>query len=347
MKSRSWLFMACALCAGMCWGAAGLAQTGSPATATTQARPGGVVLLATIDAYWSADQYAKLSGYVSEVHADIGDQVKKGQVLAVIDDPELQKQLAGAQATLAARKQQVMASEATVQQAQAAVEVAKKQLAGLEAEARLAQVTLKRQEELYAGKAATGQQIDEIRAKAEVAGAAAEVGNARIGAAEADLRAAEANRAVAAAQVEVALADVKHLETLVDYTKIVSPFDAVVTRRWVNPGELVQAATANRTSPLFTCQQLSVVRVMCDVPEVNAAAVHVSDDAQVEVGGSAGRVIRGKVTRTAWSLIPQSRTMRAEIDLDNADGKLLPGTYAQVKLWPGSGATAASASTRP
>jgi len=256
--------------------------------------------------------------------------VKSGQVLAVIDDPELESQLLGAQATLLAKKEMAKAAAAAVQQAQSAREVSKRQLAGLQAELKLMDVTLQRQEELFAGKAATTQQIDEIQAKADVARAAADVGQAKIASSEADLRAAEANRSVAEAQVKVAAAEELRLKSLVLYTKIVAPFDCVVTNRWVSPGALVQAATAARTMALFTCQKLDVVRVFCDVPESSAASIQIGNAADVQLIG--GAVFHGKVTRISAAMNPQTRTMRTEIDLPNADGKLMPGMYAQVTL---------------
>src|SRR6185369_2582795 len=111
-------------------------------------------------------------------------------------------------------------------------------LAALQAEHDLAQATLKRQEELFKEKAATNQQIDEMRAKTQVAGAAADGGQAKIASAEADVRAAGAARAVAAAQVRVTSADVARTRTLLGYTKVGAPFDGVITRRLVSPGDL-------------------------------------------------------------------------------------------------------------
>jgi multidrug resistance efflux pump len=323
---------------------AALAITMARRVSQAQTRPSGedkgastpVVVIASIDAYWSADQYAKDSGYITEVLADIGDHVKKGQVLAVIDDPELQRQLVGAQAALVVKEEMVKAADATAQQAQAAIEVAKSQLVGLQADLKLAQVTLQRQEELFTGKAITNQQLDDTRDKAEVASAAVDVGKTKLAAAQADLLAAGANRAVAAAQVNVAAAEVQRVQTLLQYTKIVAPFDGVVTRRMVNPGDLAQVATANRTAALFTCQRLDLVRVFCEVPEVHAATVQVGDQADVQITGAGGRIIHGKITRIAASVQQQSRTMRTEIDLENPDEKLLPGTYAQVTIMPGS-----------
>src|SRR6266480_429430 len=122
-----------------------------------------IIVVGSVEAFWSADQYAKDTGYVTEVLADIGDHVKEGQTLAVIDDPELQSQALAAQANVIAKREMVKAAAAAVQQAQSALEVSKRQLAGLRAELKLMEVTLTRQQELFAGKAATTQQIDEIQ----------------------------------------------------------------------------------------------------------------------------------------------------------------------------------------
>jgi multidrug resistance efflux pump len=313
----------------------GTAQVAQAQTApTTNPSAGPVTVIASVEAFWSADQYAKTSGYVSDVKVDIGDRVKKGQVLAVIDVPEIGRDLAAAEATLAARREAAGASEAVVRQAEAALEVARKQLAGVRAEAELADVTLKRQQQLFENKAVTEQQLDEVRAKEAVARAGVDVAAAKIAAAEADMATAKANSAVAKAQVEVAGAEVGRVQTLLSYTQIVAPFDGVVTRRMANPGDLVQAATASRTTPLFTCQQVETVRVLCDVPESAAAGVRAGESAEVAVPGVPGMRVRGTVTRLAGSLDPSTRTMRVEIDLPNPDGRLRPGTYAQVTLRP-------------
>jgi multidrug efflux pump subunit AcrA (membrane-fusion protein) len=265
-----------------------------------------VVAPATVQAFFVTDLYAKDSGYVSQVNNDIGDHVKKGRVLAVIEDPELQAQFDKAQAA--------------VQQAKAALEVAKRQLAGMQADLVLQQVTLKRQKELFAGNAATAQARDEAQAKEGVSGANVETGKAKITSAEADLQAARA--------------EAERLQALLQYDKIVAPFDGVVTRRLVNPGDLVQAATSTVTTPLFTIQELDVVRVFADVPEASAAGVEPGLAAEVKLYGTAAVTLHGTVTRIATALNPATRTMRVEIDLPNPNEKLLPGMYAQVTLGP-------------
>jgi multidrug efflux pump subunit AcrA (membrane-fusion protein) len=278
---------------------------GSSATSDEEGQPlAPVVVPATIQAFFVTDLYAKNAGYVSQINNDIGDHVKKGQVLAVIENPELQAQYEKAQAAVA--------------QAKAALDVAKRQLAGMEADLVLQRATLERQKELFAGKAATAQTLDEMRAKEGIASATVETGKAKISLADADLQAAKA--------------EADRLQALLQYDKIVAPFDCVVTRRLVNPGDLVQAATATRTTPLFTCQKIDVVRVFADAPEASASAIRPGTRAEVKLFDVAETTIQGSVTRVATALDPSTRTMRVEIDLPNPDEKLQPGMYARVTL---------------
>jgi multidrug efflux pump subunit AcrA (membrane-fusion protein) len=276
--------------------ASGSAEEGQPLAT--------VVVPATIQAFFVTDLYAKNAGYVSQINYDIGDHVKKGDVLALIDNPELQAQFERAQAAVA--------------QSRAALDVAKRQFAGMEADLVLQRLTLERQKELFAGKAATAQTLDEARAKEGVANAAVETGKAKISLAEADLQAAKA--------------EADRLQALVQYDRITAPFDGVVTRRLVNPGDLVQSATATRTAPLFTCQKIDVVRVVADAPEASAASIRPGTPAEVKLFDAGETTIRGSVTRVATALDPATRTMRVEIDLPNPDEKFQPGMYARVTL---------------
>jgi multidrug efflux pump subunit AcrA (membrane-fusion protein) len=289
-------------------------------------------LPATIEPFEQADLYAKVAGYVQEVSSDIGDHVKAGQVLAVIENPELQSEIVAAGATVRAKRESAGAAKVTIDQAKSMQQVARSQLTAYQADDRLAQSTLKRQEELFNGKAITDQQLDDARTKAQGARTQVEVGEAKIVAAEAEVRVAEANHAVAEAQVGVAEAELKRLEALLRYTKIVAPFDGVVSRRIVNRGDLAQAGTAARAAPLFTVQRIDTVRIACEVPDAVAARVGPATAASVKVFGLGGDSIDGKVTRIAASLNPETRTMRTEIHLPNADERLRPGMYAQVTL---------------
>jgi RND family efflux transporter MFP subunit len=264
---------------------------------------------ATLEAFEEADLFAKVSGYLSDVRVDIGDHVKAGQVLAVIDIPEMEQELAEAKAQLESK--------------QSSLESTRRQLDHYKANVMLQNALLKRREELgAAGHFISDRALDEVRANAEIA--------------KADLSVAEANRALAANEVDVAAATVEKIKTLLAYTRIVAPFDGVVARRLVNRGDLVQAATATRTTPsagsLFTVQRIDTIRVFCDVPENDVPHLHVGDPAIVKPAGFDGKPFTGRVTRFSLRLDPETRNMRTEIDLSNPDERLYPGTYAEVSL---------------
>ena len=117
-----------------------------------------------------------------------------------------------------------------------------------------------------------------------------------------------------------------------EYARIVAPFDGVVTRRLVDRGALVQAATSNRTTPLFTVQRIDTVRVFIEVPESDLAFVQTGMTVGITPFGQKDRSIDRKVSRAASALNPATRTMRTQIDLPNPDGRLLHGMYVQVVL---------------
>src|SRR5882672_6480357 len=248
---------------------------------------------ATLEAFEEADLFAKVSGYLSDVRVDIGDHVKAGQVLAVIDVPEMKQELAEAKAELESKKSSLESALA------------------------------KDRDQLGEGRGfISDRTLDQVHANAEIA--------------KADLGVAEANRDLAANQVDVAAATVEKIKALLAYTQIVAPFDGVVSRRQVNRGDLVQAATATRTTPsagsLFTLQRIDTIRVFCDVPENEVPQLHVGDPAIVRPSGFDGKPFTGKVTRFSLRLDPETRNMRTAIDLPNPKEQLYPGTYAEVSL---------------
>jgi RND family efflux transporter MFP subunit len=264
---------------------------------------------ATLEAFEEADIFAKVSGYLSDVRVDIGDHVKAGQVLAVIDVPEMKQELAEARAQFESR--------------QSSLESARRQLDRNKADLALQNALAKDREQLGEGRGfISDRTLDQVHASADIA--------------KADLGVAEANRDLAANQVAVAAATVEKIKALLAYTQIVAPFDGVVARRQVNRGDLVQAATATRTTPsagsLFTLQRIDTIRVFCDVPENDVPHLHVGDAAIVRPAGFDGKPFIGTVTRFSLRLDPETRNMRTEVDLPNPKEQLYPGTYAEVSL---------------
>ena len=286
----------------------------------------------SIEAYEQADLFAKVTGYVSEVRVDIGDRVTTGHILARVDVPELSQELAEAKAQESAQRAMLRAAEAKVAQAEKMIELAKGEQTRYEADLVLKQATFRRSEELQKGHAITEQDLDEVRNQRAVAEAQVEIARAKIAAAEADLGSAQAARAVAEAQVGVASAHAERLATLVGYMQIVAPFDGVITRRWVDRGALVQAATGGQARALFSIQRVDTMRTVVEVPESDAARVRTGVIARVKPFGSDAPAIEGKVNRTSAALNNAARSMRTEIDLPNPESRLLPGSYAQISL---------------
>ena len=259
---------------------------------------------ATLEAFEEADLFAKVSGYLKDVRVDIGDHVKQGQVLATVDVPEMEQELAESVAQLESRKR--------------SLEAADRQVEHNKADLALQEVTFRRQNILNKDRWVSDQALDEIRAKADVA--------------KADVKLAEANRELAASQVDLAAATVEKNKALLAYARIVAPFDGVISVRRVNRGDLVQAPTASRTTPLFRIERIDTMRVFCDVPENEVPFVHVGAQAKLKVFGLGGEPIAGTVTRFAFRLDPETRNMRTEIDLPNPAERLYPGMYAEVSL---------------
>ncbi|PWT84873.1 MAG: hypothetical protein C5B58_04010 [Acidobacteria bacterium] len=259
---------------------------------------------ATLEAFEETNLFAKVSGYLSDVQVDIGDHVKVGQVLAVISVPEMEDELAEDKAQLDSK--------------QRALETAQRQVEHNKANVALQDVTLKRQETLFKARNIAPEDLDQARANADIA--------------RADLGVAEANSAFAAAQIRLAAATVERIKTLIGYEQIVAPFGGVVARRLVNRGDLVQAPTASRTTPLFTVERIDTIRVFCDVPENDVSHLHLGDPAIVKPYGLHSKPFVGTVTRFSLHLNPETRNMRTEIDLPNPEERLYPGMYAEVSL---------------
>jgi RND family efflux transporter MFP subunit len=132
------------------------------------------------------------------------------------------------------------------------------------------------------------------------------------------------------ATVEADAANVAHLQNLEDFKYIVAPFDGVITQRNLDVGALVDAGSTG--SNLFVIADTSQLRVYVDVPETYAASVHIGMTAEVGLNTYGAKPIIGTVARTADALDPNTRTLRTEIDVDNAAQELVPGVYANVKL---------------
>jgi RND family efflux transporter MFP subunit len=149
---------------------------------------------------------------------------------------------------------------------------------------------------------------------------------------EADVAAANAGIAVAEANVTANRASVARLEELRSFETVVAPFDGVITERNVERGDLVNSGAGGSAKPLFSILQGSTLRVQVDVPQSEALGIRDGQKVSIQVRERLGREYTGVVVRTAGSVDSAARTMLTEVQVDNRDGSLLPGMYAQVKF---------------
>lgn len=278
----------------------------------------------------AADLFAKTSGYVSSVVVDIGSRVEKGDTLLTIDVPEMADELRQANAVLAARRTAVQALRAKVVQARRLIEIARAEVDRYEARLQLGELNLKRKRELREGNAIPQQALDEALSAHAVAEAQLRISLAQVAGSEAELASTEAEVSVAQSEVAVAEADAARLRTLMRYAKVSAPFTGVITARMVDPGAFVRSAADGTTTPLLTIANDDYIRVTLGIPESDVPFVHIGTKVEIDVRALGGDPIQATVTRTAVALQADTRTMRVEVDVDNADGRLAPGMYAQV-----------------
>ncbi len=250
--------------------------------------------------------YARITGYLQSLAVDLGDRVRKGQPLAVIDAPELT-------AALEERKAALAEAEAAVEEAQAA-------LGRHEADLEFRRAALARLRSIREKDRDLLPLQDVERAAAAAA------------AAESLLRSARAGTRVAEASVASRRAAWETMKRRAEYARISAPISGVVTERFVDPGALIQAASSSRTqaAPLVSLARVDRVRVVVDVPETGAAFVKRGTPAVIAVEGL--EEIAAEVSRTSGALGAATRTLRAECDLPNPEGLLKPGMTARVTL---------------
>jgi RND family efflux transporter MFP subunit len=235
------------------------------------------VLPGAIQAFKDAPIFARTSGYLRRWYADIGARVKAGQLLAEIETPEVDQQLAQARADL---------GTAT-------------------ANSELSEITAKRYVELRKTDSVSQQDLDNA------------------------LGDAKAKRAM----VNSAQANVKRLEELQSFEKVYAPFDGVVTARNTDIGQLIDSGAASGpVRELFHLAAIATLRVYVNVPQLYSHAARPGVDAYLTLAELPGRRFPGKLVRNANSIDVASRTLLAEVDVDNRGGELLPGAYAQVHI---------------
>ena len=300
-----------------------------------------------VQAFEQARLYAEVSGYLNKETVDIGDHVKKGQVLIEIDVPELAKKRDRAAAAVDQANARVTLAQARVASTVADLKAAQAKVVQANATAKSARAwrtfrekQLQRMKDLFALKSIDERLVDESQDQAEAAAetersarAAISTAEAEAEAAQAKIKQAEADVASAHADVTVAQAELAEAQVKVDFATIRSPYDGYITQRSLLPGDFVRAATeGSGTSPLLTVERTDKMRVVVQVPDRDVPYCQPDDPAIVEIDALPGKKFEAKVARIARAEDPQSKLMHVEIDVANPKGQIRQGMYGWVTI---------------
>jgi RND family efflux transporter MFP subunit len=266
-----------------------------------------LVLTAEFIPYQEVDIMAKVAGYVKAINVDIGDHVRQNAILATLEVPEIQDDLAKAKAGEAAAEADVVTAQAAVRRDQAAASIAEISFQRITDVATRDRGLVPRQE------------VDVAQSRdAEAA--------AQLESASSALKAAQDARVEADSEYSRAMA-------MVQYATIRAPFTGVITKRYANTGSMIQAGISSQTQamPVVKLAQNNLLRLILPVPVSDVGGIRKGETVDVNVV-SLGRTLKGTVTRYADSVQMSTRTMDTEVDVPNPDGSLIPGMYAEVHL---------------
>jgi RND family efflux transporter MFP subunit len=252
-----------------------------------------VVCNAELRPYQEIDLHAKVAGYLETITVDIGDRVKAGQLLATIEVPELADDIQRARAASTRNEQEVSRAQAAYE----AAHLVYTRLAAVDK----AQPNLIAQQELDAA-------IEKDRTTAS-------------------------SLAATKAEVDVSRAELSKLETMRKYCHIAAPFSGVITKRYVDPGALIQAGVSSSTQalPIVRLSQNDRLRLDIPVSVSYVARVKVGDPIEIRVE-SCSKAFTGTIARSTRKVDTATRTMEIEVDVPNQDLKLIPGMYASADL---------------
>lgn len=233
-----------------------------------------LVLPGSVVPYTEAPIYARVNGYVKSWNTDIGAHVKAGQLLCIIDTPELDQQIFRAEADLATAK----------------------------ANYDLANTTAKRWQNLLLTDSVSHQEADE-----------------KTGDAQAKLTVVNALRA-----------NLESLRAQQTFNHVVAPFDGVITDRKTDIGSLINAGSSGNSQALFQLAKIDLLRVYVEVPQSFSGLIKPGLTADLHFPEHPSSTFHAKLVSTSSAIHAESRTMTVELQMDNKDGGVLPGTYADV-----------------
>jgi RND family efflux transporter MFP subunit len=307
-----------------------------PVVRTIVARPANeteqLVLPANIGAIQYTTIYARVDGYLSGRLVDIGDKVKKGQLLAVIETPTIDQELEQARADLLRAKAAVDQTRAQTKEAVAQKLTAQANVQKAKANVDYATVTATRWTNLATRGAVSLQSRDEKVRFLDTTSAELTAQGADVKAADAKIVAAQSQIAESLAEVKAKQAQVKRLEVEQSFQKVLAPFDGIITLRKVDPGALITKGSQSNNLELYQMARIDRLRVYISAPQRVARYLKAGQAADIMVPEYPERKFTGIVTNVSGALDPSTRTRQTEVQIDNKDHALLPGMYAEIKL---------------
>jgi len=266
-----------------------------------------ITLSSELVPFQEIDVYAKESGYVNKLLVDYGTHVKAGQLMAILEIPELEAQLQEDQAEIKNAADQVSRAQHELYRYQAQYKALHLQYTRLNG-------VFESQPGIVAQ-----QEVDDAQGKDLAASSQVDAGQAALEAAQ--------------SQMSVAKAKLSHDQSLFDYSRITAPFPGVVTERYANLGTLVQAGTSSSTQamPIVRLSEDDLLRLVIPVPESYVRYIRIGDHVDVLVP-SLNHTFPGKVARFSVDVREDTRTMHTEVDVPNPQRVLLPGLYANAEL---------------
>ena len=257
--------------------------------------------------YQVVDVHPKVTGFMVKINVDIGDRVRKGETLAVLEVPELNAQLKGTVFEVQRAKDDLLRAQHEIKRAEAVH-------SALHADYERLLETSKVQPGLIAQ-----QELDDAESKDLSS--------------ESQVDAAKAAAASAEQHAEVAHADNDRVQALKNYTNVVAPLDGVIVWRYADTGALIQSGSNSNEQdiPIVRLSQSGLLRLRLPIPEDDVQFVHAGDPMLVRVD-AIGRSFTGKIVRFTRDVNFETRTMETEIDVENQDLSIDPGMYANAEL---------------
>jgi RND family efflux transporter MFP subunit len=283
----------------------------APAAAVVKVARGNIAdnleIASEFQPFQEVDVYAKVSGYIQKLYVDYGTHVKQGQILAVLEIPELQQQLQQDEASVRRSNQELTRAHEDLNRAQSAYTVAHLTYT------RLADVQ-KSRPELVAQ-----QEIDVAKGKDLEA--------------DADVSAQKAALAGAEDALAAAKAALGKDQAMFDYARMTAPFDGVITQIYAYTGALLPAGTSSNKGDSALCRlsQNSLLRLVIPVPERAVHELHTGETVVVDISGL-NKTFEGKIIHSSDQIDTATRTMHTEVDVPNPRYELVPGMYASVKI---------------